>query len=90
MGDIYSTAETVYVWLGDETTRTDRAMAHLATDYLQQDLLPMEQGNLGARLYAMLRFYVWTRWSRIFPSLPHGGTKSFCLAVVRSVILSLC
>lgn len=31
MGDIYSHASTVYVWLGEGTEGTDRAMAYLAT-----------------------------------------------------------
>jgi hypothetical protein len=35
MGDIYSIADLVYVWLGDGTPGTNRAMQYIAADHLQ-------------------------------------------------------
>jgi hypothetical protein len=35
MGDIYSMADLVYIWLGDGTSGTDRAMQYIAANHLR-------------------------------------------------------
>jgi len=79
MGDIYSKAEAVYVWLGDGTPQTERAMTYMANDHFQRYYSTTEVGNLRFRPYAALRFIMWARWSRNIPPVPYGGTKIYFL-----------
>ncbi|KAF7512785.1 hypothetical protein GJ744_000352 [Endocarpon pusillum] len=52
MGDIYSAAELVYIWLGDGTAGTDRAMAYMANAGFPQYYKITAEGKLRCRSYA--------------------------------------
>ncbi|KAF2269758.1 HET-domain-containing protein [Lojkania enalia] len=54
IGNIYSAAETVYIWLGEGNIRTGRAMAYLATaGFLEYfDSTPLDKGQSTSRPWA--------------------------------------
>jgi hypothetical protein len=83
MGDIYPKAGAVYVWLGDATPGTDRAMAYLADERIQEYFITMGEQDLRipslVALRFALRFMMWSRWNWRSPQLPYGCTAiSFC------------
>lgn len=65
MGEIYTRAEVVYVWLGEGTAAKDRAMAYLSSAWFEQYHSPTESRPFPAAL-AIFR----SRWSRIEHLMP--------------------
>jgi hypothetical protein len=65
MGDIYSVAKVVYVWLGQGTPETDRAMQYFATDRLE----PFFEKNspMAAAWFIKSSAYSWRRNPLPFP-----------------------
>lgn len=57
MGEIYSLADCVYVWLGEGTTATDRAMEYMANAGLQRYYKTTEKGVISRRYAAACSLY---------------------------------
>lgn len=77
MGDIYSRAHTVFVWLGEGNPGTDRAMSYLGRAgypayYFKPDTTFMERRSLSWPQPAALMAYL-ARGSPISHPFPFGG-----------------
>ena len=64
MGEIYSRARTVYIWLGEGTPGTDRAMRYLGREKLSRYCTIDEHGRLVMRPWAAAWAIVKAHWSR--------------------------
>ncbi|KAF2128950.1 hypothetical protein P153DRAFT_397162 [Dothidotthia symphoricarpi CBS 119687] len=88
MGDIYSNAASVYVWLGDGTSGTDRAMWFMATSSFDKYHTIAASGKRRSRPFAAA-WSLWSaRWSRTrhpfpFTQAPHDGLTA---KMLRSVM----
>jgi hypothetical protein len=82
MHDIYSRAETVYVWLGKSNMSTDRAMGYLENaGYLENFFIhgdPTKGQLKNPAIWAAAWSAYSTRWaynSHLFPSMEQGNTQ---------------
>ncbi len=73
MGLIYSSAETVYAWLGEGTQKTDRAMRYMAADRLSDYLSKGKDGTTVRRHWAAAWSVLSARWSKIRHPIPFEG-----------------
>jgi hypothetical protein len=64
MGEIYSSASVVYIWLGESTPGTDRAMRYLDGGGLSRFCGVNEHGRAEARVCAALWAITKDHWSR--------------------------
>lgn len=72
MGDIYSKAESVYVWLGDGTPGTDKAMAYMENAGFQRYYKITPKGKPRCRPYAAA-WSIFFSWSRTNHPLPFSS-----------------
>jgi len=67
MGDIYAGAQTVYVWLGEESSSTKHVVGWLSTtgfvDYCFKDGNVNDHLLVRPRTWAAIWSYYRTRWS---------------------------
>lgn len=63
MGDIYSTAKTFYVWLGDGTPETSRVMDYMGNPVLSPYCRPQEYGTVRSSPFAAAWFLFWSKYS---------------------------
>ena len=67
MGDIYSGASTVYIWLGEGNPQTDRVIRYLSAAGFQDYFFEKGDSNCKElsrpRFWAAIWSHVWTRWS---------------------------
>lgn len=66
MGEIYTLSKSVYIWLGEGTTGTDRAMAYLS----RADFEKYYYGPAGPRPFSAALAIFRSRWSRTKHLLP--------------------
>jgi hypothetical protein len=75
MGKIFSLAECVYIWLGEGTDATDRAMAYLANAGLHQYHKTTKNRSLVCRPYAAAWSIYFARWSTKYHPIPFNGKR---------------
>ncbi|KAK8137540.1 heterokaryon incompatibility protein-domain-containing protein [Apiospora sp. TS-2023a] len=63
MGDIYSIAETVYIWLGDGTPGTDRAMDYMSNPVLARYYTPQADGTAESSPFFAAWFLYWSKFN---------------------------
>jgi hypothetical protein len=77
MGDIYSTAETVFIWLGNGNAATNRAMTYLQGSGYRKYFFDIstEQDSLKLDVLGATRYGLWSLFgvtSPLYPSRSHS------------------
>ena len=80
MGDIYSRATTVYIWLGEGSPDTDTAMGYISTvgflNYFYENGDPDEEELPTPLFWAAIWSYFCSRWSLRRSYVPHRRTTN--------------
>ncbi|KAH7084128.1 heterokaryon incompatibility protein-domain-containing protein [Paraphoma chrysanthemicola] len=76
MGDIYSSADPVYVWLGEATPGTDRALRYFNEGSLEKYFCPP---RLNAAAWSLFLF----PWSRVHCPVPLRGSRKPLVSTVN-------
>jgi hypothetical protein len=74
MGSIYSLAQCVYVWLGEGSPETDRAMAYMANAWFERYYRVTESGRTASHPHAAAWFAFIARWSTKHHPMPFRGS----------------
>ncbi|KAF2830114.1 hypothetical protein CC86DRAFT_180711, partial [Ophiobolus disseminans] len=75
MGDIYTKAESVFLWLGEGTTSTDTAMRYLSSAGLHKYHITTEGGMCKSRPRAAAWYIYKAKWSSHRYPIPFGGNR---------------
>jgi hypothetical protein len=76
MGDIYSKADSVFIWLGDATRETDRAMTWLQSSGFQEYFATTAEENKKSRPFAAATSIWLAAWSTTRHPIPFQGKLS--------------
>lgn len=73
MGEIYTKARQVYVWLGEGDERSDRVMRHLSSGGLRKYVESVPNGPPRYRPYAAALRFSLAEWSLVYHPFPSWG-----------------
>lgn len=76
MGDIYSRAYSTFVWLGDGTAGTDRAMAYLGSVQIQRYYKTSPEGQDVSRSFTAAWYICFAEWNPWRQAVPSYGTQT--------------
>jgi hypothetical protein len=76
MGDVYSKADSVFIWLGDATRETDRAMIWLQSSGFQEYFAATAEESKKSRHWAAARSLWLSRWNPRRHPIPFQGKLS--------------
>lgn len=73
MGDIYTRAHSTFIWLGEGTAQTDRAMAYMGGTQIQQYYEINPEGQDVSHIRAASWYIAFAEWSFLMQAVPSVG-----------------